>query len=354
MLEDLRYLKWAHRLYPRVTRYDLASSGTPETPASMLGEVALSDWQHWYLFRERIAERYGADGPEDLLPTLGVSHALWLVCAALLEPGDEVIVETPTYEPLALVPAGLGAEVRRVERRMERGYDPDPDEIVGAMTERTKLVLLTSPHNPSGHSVTDETLVRVHDACRERDAWLFVDEVYGEFRDGAPTSARRVGDRVLAASSFTKRWGLGWARAGWLHGPRAFLDGHVMPAIRHSTGQTGSHHTAIGVAALNAADALDARADAAVGDGASRVDAWVAGHDALSWQKPLAGLHGFIHVGGDVDIRPRVEAAAEAHGLIVAPGEFFGRERSAFRVGWTPDNHVLDEALPILADVLGL
>jgi aspartate/methionine/tyrosine aminotransferase len=352
-LADLHYLRWAHRLYPRITRYDLASSGTPDADAAILGEVALSDYDTWYAFRDRIAARFGLPSAQ-AFPTLGVSNAIWLACAAILEPGDQVIVETPTYEPLHVVPAGLGAEVRRVRRPLARDFDPDPDEIEAAMNERTKMVLLTSPHNPSGHPVKDETLARIHALCAARDAWLFVDEVYAAFGTGPPKTARRIGDRVLAASSHTKRWGLGWARAGWLLGPEELLAGGIATAVRHVAGQTGSPHTALGLAAFDTSDSLDARADAFVGRGAARVDAWVAKHGALEWRKPPAGFHGFVHVEGDVDVRPRVEEAAEEHGLIVAPGEFFGERRSAFRVGWTKDDDTVDEALPLLAEVLSL
>lgn len=354
MLADLDYLKWAHRLYPRIERFDLASSGTPVADASLLGDVAISDWQRWYEFRDRIAAKHGLEAATEALPTLGVSQALWLTCAAVLEPGDEVIVETPTYEPMVRVPEGHGAVLKHIARRIERDYDPDPDEFIAAMNERTKLVLLTSPHNPSGHPVSDQTLTKLHDACAERDIWLFVDEVYAGFLPGPRRAARNLGARALSASSLTKHWGLGWARAGWLLGPTEFLETEIAPAIRHSTGMTGSPHTAIGVAALDAEDALNARATAAAGEGAARVDAWVDEHERLSWKAPPAGLHGWVRAEGDIDVRPLIEHAAEAHGLIVAPGEFFGDERSAFRIGWTLEDAAIDEALALLGEVLGL
>ncbi len=353
MLADLRYLRWAHQLYPRITRFDLASSGTPDLDASSLGEIALSDFGTWYAFRERLAARFGV-AKEEVLPTLGVSNALWLACAAILAPGDEVIVETPTYEPLHAIPAGLGAVVTHVERPFARAFALDPVEIEARMSERTKMVLLSSPHNPSGLPIPEPTLRRIHDLCAAQGVWLFVDEVYAAFAEGPPRTARRLGERVLAASSLTKRWGMGWARAGWLLGPPAFLTGPAATAMRHVTGQTGSPHTAIGLAALEASEALDARADAFVGEGASRVDAWVGRHDALSWIKPPAGFCGFVRIASDVDVRPRVEEAARAHGLIVAPGEFFGAERSSFRVGWTKDDDVVEEGLALLSTALGL
>ncbi len=361
VFEDLAYLNWAERHY-RSVRVNLAASGIPDVPATMLpmhesvgtsGPSGLSDWSHWTAFRERIAARYGVPTAE-VLPTLGTSQAVFLACASLLEAGDEVIVETPTYEPLVSVPRGLGAVVTQVPRRSSRSFDLDPEEVLAAMTPRTRLVIVSSPHNPTGHPVTEASLTTIHDACLEYDAWLLVDEVYGDFGPGAPTSARKVGERVLAASSFTKSWGLGWARAGWLLGPASFIEDRAMAALRHSAGQNGTTHVALGVAALQAREALDERTRRIVGDGRTIIDRWVAAHDALSWRAPPFGLYGWVEVEGAVDVRARVERAYADHGLLVAPGEFFGPERSAFRIGWTMADDRLDESLALLARVLEL
>ncbi len=365
MFEDLAYLKWAERHY-RSVRVNLAASGIPDAPATMLamhasagtsgppglsGLSGLSDWSHWTAFRDGLAARYGVPAAE-VLPTLGTSQAVFLACASLLEAGDEVIVETPTYEPLVRVPEALGAVVTQVPRRSSRAFDPDPEEVLAAMTPRTRLVILSSPHNPTGHRVSDTTLEAIHEACLELDAWLLVDEVYGDFGPRAPTSARKVGERVLAASSFTKSWGLGWARAGWLIGPASFIEDRAMTALRHTAGQNGTAHVALGVAALEAQEALDERTRHIVGDGRLIVDRWVAAHDALSWRVPPFGLYGWVEVAGAVDVRARIERAYADQGLLVAPGEFFGPERSAFRIGWTMADDRLDESLGLLAQVL--
>ncbi|MBW2462490.1 MAG: hypothetical protein JRH11_12650 [Deltaproteobacteria bacterium] len=91
-----------------------------------------------------------------------------------------------------------------------------------------------------------------------------------------------------------------------------------------------------------------------VGDGRAFVDRWVAAHDALSWRAPPFGLYGWIEVAGAVDVRTRVERAYADQGLLVAPGEFFGPDPSAFRIGWTMADDRLDESLALLARVLDL
>lgn len=344
MLEDLEYLRWAHERYGLV-RLDLASSGVPHAPAAMLGPVTLDDFHAPRAFADAVAERYGLRSDE-VTPALGASQAVWLACAALLEPGDEVLVETPTYEPLRRVPAGLGARVRTFRRSATDGWAVDVCELRAHLTERTRLVLVSSPHNPSGIPIPRETLGEMARACAGVDATLLVDEVYAEFLPGEPRSARTAGANVVAVSSLTKRWGLGWARAGWVAASPGVVE-RILTAMRHGAGIVGTVSPALGLAALRNLPALTERADRILGDGAERVDAWVRSHASLSWTRPPGGPFGLVRVEGATDLRPAIEEVARRHGVLVAPGSFFGVP-DAFRIGWTAADDALAEGLDLL------
>jgi len=348
MLEDLEYLRWAHERYAMV-RYDLASSGVPTVPAELLGDVDLDDFHAPRAFADAVAERYGLTSPE-IMPTLGTSQAIWLACAALLEPGDDVLVETPTYEPLHRVPRGLGAQVRFFERPAAKGWAVDASAIRAKLTERTRMVVLSSPHNPSGIPVDPDVLAEVARECADVGAALLVDEVYGEFAPGPRRSARSAGANVVAVSSLTKRWGLGWARAGWMAASPDIVA-RAAAASRHATGFNGTAHAALGLAAWRVIDALGERADAAIEGGAAHVQCFVEAHPELSWTRPPGGPFGMLRVQGAEGLRERIERISAEHGVLVAPGEFFGAP-GAFRIGWTAPNDALEEGLALLGEHL--
>jgi len=329
-------------------RLDLARSGIPWAPAETLGPLRLSDPHAPERFAEALASRYGLPADE-VLPTLGTSQALWLVCAALLEPGDRVLVEAPFYEPLRWAPEAAGARVDLFLR-------PAPDhaldvEALGACLDASvRMVLVSNRHNPSGAMTRPDRLGELARLCEAQGATLLVDEVYGDFSPGPPASARSAGANVVAISSMTKRWGLGWARVGWIAASPEVLRGAVTH-IRYETGQNGTAHAAIGLAALERIEELTQRADAIAGEGEAQVHAWVKGHPRLSWTPPGGGIFGLVRVEGAGDLRPRIERLCDEEGVVVAPGSFFGVP-DAFRIGWTEPEEKLAEGLARLGQIL--
>ncbi|HEV8374813.1 MAG TPA: pyridoxal phosphate-dependent aminotransferase [Candidatus Polarisedimenticolia bacterium] len=214
------YMTWAKR--HAAARFNLANSGMlPCAPADIPippGGIEFNgrDPEGYPPLREAIAAKYGVTS-DRVVPAQGTSGANFLACATLLERGDEVLVERPAYEPLLAVVRYLGAEVKRFERSLEDGYRLDIEAIRGLLSPRVKLVVLTSPHNPSGVVADPGDLQRLAGLCAESGAWLMVDEVYRDilFED-APPSAAHLGDRALATGSLTKSYGLGGLRCGWI------------------------------------------------------------------------------------------------------------------------------------------
>ena len=353
MLPRVEYLGWAIETFPHA-KWDLATSGLPSISSADLGHPAsLSDPTALRRFASKVAERYGVP-PAEVVPALGTSGAVWTAAAAVLPSGEpfEVIVEEPTYEPLLRVIEGLGAVVRRVARPREEGYRLDPARVAEALTDRTKLVVVASPHNPSGLATPDEDLAAIAKACAARGAYLLVDEVYRELV--APgTSARRLGENVIAVSSLTKCFGVGWARAGWVILP-SHLRAAAHVAEMHATGTLPTTCGAIGAHAFEKLADLEARAIALSAGKRPIVDAFLAKHPALSWTPPPPrALFGLVRAEG-IDVAAGLARAAEEHGVVAVPGSFFG-VADAFRLSWAslpPDR--LAQALELLAGSLGL
>lgn len=171
-----------------------------------------------------IAGHYGV--PADRIVTAtGCSGANFITAAALLAAGDEVLIERPTYDPLIGACRLMGAAVRRFERRADEGFAIDPDEVKRHLTPRTRLIVLTTPHNPSGVIVPLGVIGALADAAASCGAHVLVDEVYldgaclvrGD-RPGSRSAAALPGP-VIVTSSLTKSYGLAGLRSGWAIAP---------------------------------------------------------------------------------------------------------------------------------------
>jgi hypothetical protein len=147
----------------------------------------------------------------NLLPTHGASEANFLAFAALLKQGDEVLVERPGYFPMAEAPAGLGLKVRRFSRA--KGFALDPGAVEKALGRKTRMVVVTNPHNPSGVSEF-RALVEIAELCARKRVLLLCDEVYRRVDRTNGTLAGRPW--VVVTDSLTKSWGLGSLHCGWM------------------------------------------------------------------------------------------------------------------------------------------
>lgn len=219
------YLEWAkNRPAPR---FDLAGSNIracsiDDLPgaAEALGFDGKNDEGYAPLL-EAIASRYGVD-PECVTTAQGTSGANFLVCAALLEPGDEALVETPGYDPLFAAPRLVGARVIQFERPFSAGFALDPERVRSSMTPRTKLIVLTTPHNPSGVVATRDALEEVGRIAETAGAYVLVDEVYLDVTAAASpgglngyASCAQLGPAFICTNSLTKSYGLSGLRCGW-------------------------------------------------------------------------------------------------------------------------------------------
>jgi hypothetical protein len=214
------YIEWA-KLHSGA-RYTLATSGMATATLADLGarledlEISGADGYGYAPLVERIAARFGVS-PEMVVCEAGTSGANFLAMAALLAPGDEVIVERPTYEPLLGIAEFLGARLRRLDRRPEDGFAVDPDRLAALLTPATRLVVLANLHNPSSALADRGTLARVGDLAAGVGARVLVDEVYLDAVFDAPQpSAVHLGPAFLATGSLTKVCGLGGLRCGWV------------------------------------------------------------------------------------------------------------------------------------------
>ena len=214
------YMDWAKT--KKAARFNLSRSGVPDQPLAVL-EATLADVEidggggyGWPPLLSALGAHLGVPA-EEIVHLPGTSMANFVALAGLLAPGDDIVVERPTYELLVSAARFLGANVVRFDRRFTDGYAVDPSAVSAAMTPRTKLVVLTNLHNPSSARIPDATLHAVGTLAREAGARVLVDEVYLEALYETPTpTARRLDPELLVTSSLTKAWGFSGLRCGWI------------------------------------------------------------------------------------------------------------------------------------------
>jgi aspartate/methionine/tyrosine aminotransferase len=348
------YMRWAKEY--AVARYNLANSGLLGCSTDDLvlepGDLQVNGaTRDGYLpLLAAIAARYGV-APEQVVTAPGTSGANFLAFAALVEPGDEVLVERPTYEPLLAALGFLGARVRRFERRFENGYHLDLDEIRSQLTDGVRLVVLANPHNPSGVLLPPEEVAQVARLAALVGAHVLVDEVYRDiwFED-APPSHVHLGSNVLATSSLTKSYGLSGLRCGWiLCAPdvarRLWLTRDAMQAVDSVPSDT------LAAAAFRQLPRLAARSRSILGPNIAQVRAFLAEHEEwLDCVVPLRSITVFPRLRKEEDAGPLHDWLRSRETSIV-PGTFFEAPRH-FRLGFAVMPEDVASGLERLADGL--
>jgi arginine:pyruvate transaminase len=167
---------------------------------------------------------------DNVVLTPGTQGGLFCALNCLAGPGDEVILPEPIYGPYAGVIGASGARMVNVPLRPDKGFHPDLDSLAGAVTPRTRVVWINSPHNPTGAVFTAEEIAGIAELCRERDLWLVSDEVYEDLAFARPHisawSLPDMAERTIVASSLSKSHAMAGFRFGWIIGPPA-LSRHL-------------------------------------------------------------------------------------------------------------------------------
>jgi aspartate/methionine/tyrosine aminotransferase len=166
--------------------------------------------------QQSIAGHYGVD-PECVVESAGTSMANHLAMAAIIEPGDEVLIEYPAYGPILDVAEYLQANVKRFPRTEENGWAIDSAEVRRCVTTKTRLIVITNLHNPTSAFTPESVLREVGDIARSVGALVLVDEVYLDaVYDGTPRSSFHLGPNFVVTSSLTKIYGVSGLRCGWI------------------------------------------------------------------------------------------------------------------------------------------
>jgi aspartate/methionine/tyrosine aminotransferase len=272
---------------------------------------------------------------EHVVTAVGSTGANFLALVSLVRPGDAVLVEDPGYAPLATAARLFGAEVIALPRQQARDYAVDPEAIAAAITPRTRLVVLSRPHNPTGALIDARTLEAIADIAERARIHVLVDEVYLDTLGGASLmSAARVSERFISTSSLTKAYGLADLRCGWaLAAPGVAAR---MRAARAVVAPVPAPSQRLALRAFADLALLADRARRIIVSNRIRLQRAFAGRDDLAWVLPAGGTVAFPRLLRVTDIDAFVDRLLIEHHTAVVPGRFFGHPqhlRVAFGMG---------------------
>lgn len=287
--------------------------------------------------REAIAGLYEGITADGILTFAGAQEGIFCALATLLRPGDRVVLVTPGYEALTMVPRMLGAEVVAVPLACDGARRLDVDRFIAEIRPGTALVILNFPHNPTGAGLAEDDLVRIVQAVERVGTRLFSDEVFRMLPGEGGIPGRAAADLSPLAISLdvmAKSFGLAGVRVGWL----ACRDPEVLAAAEGAKGWlsicNGRLDEVLALIGLRARDRILTRNRAIIRENVAQVSAFVAAHpDLLEWIPPQAGCTAFPRFRDGRDAAEFAEQLATESGTLLIPGGLFGAYPAHFRLG---------------------
>ena len=303
--------------------------------------------------RRLIADLYEASSPEQVLVHAGAEEAIFNFMNVVLSPGDHVIVHAPYYQSLGEIARSIGAEVSEWLGNPEEAWALDLDVLKSMISDRTKVVVINVPHNPTGFLPTSAFAQELAALSEQHGFIIFADEVYRgleiDVQDRLP-SFTDLNARAVSLGVMSKTYGLPGLRIGWLTTQDKKLFDELASFKDYTTICNSAPSEFLAMLALRNGPKIIDRNLQIIRTNLDLLDAFFASHeDNFRWDRPKAGSIAFpLLLKGNVDTFC-ADLVAQA-GVLLLPGTLYGDAFSAFRVGFGRKN--LPDALERLAHFL--
>lgn len=258
--------------------------------------------------KEHVLRQAGLDGvcsPADVLITAGASEANYLAIMQLLQPDDEIVIETPGWPQAEVLAKAIGAKIIKVTRQEAENWRLPLDQLADVITPRTRMIFLTNPNNPTGDMLDADELMQIVDMADRVGAWLLVDEVYAGLEWDGPRAPSIAGmyARGITTGSVSKALGLQGLRTGWVICPDAGMIRDAVILRENSSEIMNIMGEVIAEIALRSERYNSAMSQARKDGGANlaSMNGWIEKQDGLSWVSPRAGLIGLGRLPDGID-----------------------------------------------------
>jgi aspartate/methionine/tyrosine aminotransferase len=348
--------------YEHDIEFNLASSTGPSWTVNALLNLAGEEERQRFLNHELVYSRpAGADGLREAIAEMhdvstecvqvvtGASEALVVLMWLAAEPGANVILPRPGFATFSALPESLGIETRFYGIRKENDFSIDVEEIMKLADARTKVILVNSPHHPTGATMSDAELDSLHEFTSARGIQLVNDEVYHPIYHGRETKSASRLPQATVIHDFSKAFSLAGVRTGWMieHDPKRrqrYWNARAYFSVSNNT--AGEILAEI---AMRKRHLVLQKTQEVASRNLERLDLFMAEHrDTLGWIRPQGGMTAFPWLVHTENARPFCQAAAE-RGILLAPGDCF-EAPSHFRLGFAATGHKFPQGLDRLGE----
>jgi len=293
--------------------------------------------------REAIAEMHDVSA-ECVQVMTGASEALVVLMWLAAEPGANVILPRPGYAPFSALPESLGIETRFYGIRREDNFSIDVEEIMKLADARTNLIMVNSPHHPTGATMSDAEMERLHEFTSARGIQLVSDEVYHPIYHARETKSASRLPQATVIHDFSKAFALPGIRTGWMiEHDRKRLERYWNARTYFSISNNSAGEMLAEIAMRNRDVVLRKTQETATLN-LEHLDRFMAGHrEMLGWIRPQGGMTAFPWLVSGENAMPFCQAAAE-QGILLAPGDCFDSP-SHFRLGFAATGDKFPRAL---------
>ena len=293
--------------------------------------------------REAIAEMHDVSA-ECVQIMTGASEALVVLMWLAAEPGANVILPRPGYPPFSALPESLGIEAHFYAIRKENNFSIDVEEIMKLADRRTKLIIANSPHNPTGGTISDAEMERLHEFTSARGIQLVSDEVYHPIYHGRETKSASRLPQVTVIHDFSKAFALAGLRTGWMIEHDRERRQRYWNARAYFSISNNSAGEMLAEIAMRNRDVVLGKTQATATRNLEHLDRFMNEHrETLGWIRPQGGMTAFPWLISGENARPFCQAAA-AQGILLAPGDCFDAP-SHFRLGFAAAGDKFPQAL---------
>jgi aspartate/methionine/tyrosine aminotransferase len=298
------------------------------------------------LLRQEISRIYTTIAPEQVLVHSGAEEAIFLFMQAVLKPGDHIIAHWPSYQSLLEVASSIGCEVTAWQAREQIGWSLDLDELRQNLRANTRVVVINTPHNPSGYLMPESAYRELNQLTQSRGIILFSDEVYREseysLADRLP-AACDINDLAVSLGVMSKTYGLPGLRIGWVATHNREVYSSMAGLKDYTTICNSAPSEYLATLALRHRQQIAGRNLDIIQHNLQLLDRFFERHaDLFQWVRPIAGPIAFPRLSGS-EIETFCDRLVTAAGVLLVPGTIFGDTQNHFRLGFGRKN--MPEAL---------
>lgn len=303
--------------------------------------------------RQEISRMYTTISPDQVLVHSGAEEAIFLFMHAALQVGDHAVVHSPCYQSLCEVARTIGCEVTPWEGQEDSGWSLDLDELVDLLRPNTRVVVVNTPHNPTGYLMPREDFIALNRICQERGILLFSDEVYRESEYSSadrPPAACDLSPLAVSLGVVSKTYGLAGLRIGWIATRNAEIYSRMAQLKDYTSICSSAPSEFLAELALRNREQIAARNRGIILANLTILDSFFARRaQHFQWVRPKAGPIAFPHLSGE-DVNEFCHNLVTEAGVLLLPGTIFEDTGGHFRLGFGRKN--MPEAVERLEEFL--